>query len=380
MPIRGLTDTYTPGAGLPLVGRLYKGDVKPDEKRPGKDLDYFRVEFGPQYAGLRELWNSLYGQHPVEFQPVYFAGHTAAETFSTWQEEWGSAGLKVRCDGEKQVLWYDDAARKFQHDRLPCRQPQCRCKPTGRLHLLLPEFIELSGVLGYMTLTTHSLYDILAVDRYLKDIERLQTIQGNTLAGVPFVLGRAKREVSVTTKDKQGAPKRIKQAKNLLYIGILPGMTRNLLPAFGAGSESGGEALRQLPPPSTDEVRAALGNGGSRRVGPEILEESDESEPEPRWNEIAEARLGFLVWCKGKLGLDEPDVIEALAVAESVPNNGAYAVADFMGDKVAAMAAALAYKAGYDADEIHAMVAKMPKTYFQSLVDAALAIVKAAEF
>lgn len=224
MPIKGLTDVHQFGAGLPRLGTLYKGDEKPETgNRPGKDLKHFRFEPEPQFEYLAPLWEELYEKQPTEFSPVFLFGNTADEAFETWLEEWSATGLQHRCDGEMQTRWYDRSIGEYSVARIACETPQCQCKRTGRLRLVFPDFVETAGVMGYVAMTTHSIHDILTLHRYLADIARMY----GKLEGVPFVFGRAAREVSAPKPNDPG--KRIKTTKSLLYMHVLPDFTREQL-------------------------------------------------------------------------------------------------------------------------------------------------------
>lgn len=88
---------------------------------------------------------------------------------------------------------------------------------------MFPDFIEASGVLGYVAITTHSIHDILTLHRYLSDVAQMY----GKLEGVPFVFGRAKREVSAPKPKETGT--RMKTTKSLLYLHVLPDFTREHL-------------------------------------------------------------------------------------------------------------------------------------------------------
>lgn len=230
MPIKQLTDNHQYGRGLPRIGTLYKGDEKRQIEKNGKtvetvgkDLDHFRFEPEPQFEWVTEFWRDLYADQPTEFSPVFLFGATADEVFETWMEEWSATGLQHRCDGETQYQRFDKAIGEYSSARVKCEAPACQCKRTGRLRLMFPDFIEASGVLGYVAITTHSIHDILTLHSYLSDVARMY----GKLEGVPFVFGRAKREVSAPKPKEPGT--RIKTTKSLLYVHVLPDFTREHL-------------------------------------------------------------------------------------------------------------------------------------------------------
>lgn len=239
MPIKGITDRVTPvGSGLKCLAKLYKGAEKPDNaKRPGGDLDYFRVQFEPQYEHLLPVFQSMYTEYPTEFSPIYMLAKTVQEVFPSWNEEWdASGGLIHRCDGEIQYQWRGDNGQTC-HGQKSCAAPACRCKPVGRMKFLLPEFSKETGALGYFSVVTHSINDILTVHQYLHDIERIN----GELTGVPFVFGRAVREVSAprqvkTANGGYAVDGRIKTEKSLFYIHTAPEFVQDvLIPALAGG-------------------------------------------------------------------------------------------------------------------------------------------------
>ena len=284
MPIKGLTTNNTPGAGLPRIATLFKGTKKRERTNAkgekylimGEDLPYFRVEFEPQFEHLRPLWLELYGEKPDSFYGVFLAGKTTDEAFPCWREEYNSSGTLIhKCDGESQVLFYDRRTGFHCTYKTECAahfEPPCKCDDTGRLNLLIPEFIEAAGLLGYVSITTHSLNDILTLTRYLNDIEGMY----GTLAGVPFVFGRAARDMSAPKTDTKGVRtgERIKVKKSLLHLYCTEQFTQAVLLPKLAGAAlalpSG-----EMEPTALDnvvidesEARKLLGGGGGlRRLG-----------------------------------------------------------------------------------------------------------------
>lgn len=278
MGIKGLTDQL--GSGFDRIGKLYKGAPKEQRTKNGreyevmgKDLEYFRIEFEPQYEHLRELWEDLYGQEPDEFEGVFLTAATTNEAFQAWKEEYNaSATLLHRCDGENQVRWYNADAGISMSAKKMCEVKAgntCGCKETGRLDFVFPEFCALAGVLGVISLTTHSVFDIITIHGRLQMLERIN----GSLLGVPLVFGRSKRQVSAprTTKDGQRTGERMKVTKSLLYINPTSEFTqRRLMPMLGGAL--GQEETVALPATGTEGKVLSLGNGGTRRI--------DTSEPE----------------------------------------------------------------------------------------------------
>lgn len=287
MPIKGLTDQQQFGSGWPRIAMLYKGGEKREREKNGRkyeimgvDLDHFRIEFEPEFEHLRELWVEMYGEKPDSFNRVFLAGSTVEDTFPCWNEEWDSKGTLIhRCDGENQAVWLDKTTGyhcTFKQLCVAKATPPCECKETGRLNLILLDFIEASGVLGVVTVTTHSLNDIMTVNRYLTAIYGAY----KTLAGVPFVFGRAAREMSTPKTDASGnrTGERVKVSKSLLFLYVeqdfarselLPALTGALhntaapAPQLETGEYAVGDNIVTLP---LEETRSMLGAG--RNHGP----------------------------------------------------------------------------------------------------------------
>lgn len=275
MPIVNLTKSSEVGSGLPRIAKLHKGEKKTEANRPGKDLDYFRVEFEPEFAHLRDDWEELYGDKPEGFEQVFMTYGTVDEAFASWKEEWNSSATMLhRCDGEHQAVWYSQAAQAYSTSKEKCAAVgpnPCACKNVGRLNLLIPEFIQSTGILGYVMVETHSINDILTVYRTLADVQRINT----TLLGVPFSLGRATKKISAPKMERGGNKNgRIKVNKSLFYLHVDPDFTREtLLPrlASSGGFLSAHQpqlAVPELPKLEVGTARGLLNSGaGQRRLG-----------------------------------------------------------------------------------------------------------------
>jgi len=358
MPIKRFTEMKPLGAGLPRIAKLYKGDERPEEgNRPGKDLNYFRIEFEEPYAHLRPVWEMMYGKEPAVFENVFFPAPTIDEAMESWMEEWVASKRLHQCDGDEQHTWYNAELGIQSTARIPCASPACKCKHTGRLKLWMPDFMQEAGVFGYLALNTHSQYDILTLVGYMHDILRLH----GRLDGVPFILGRAPREVSVPKPN--GKPgERIKVKKSLLYLRVTEVFARHILiPAIAAGG-----AMPALPAPQPDQLptnvaRELLGGGGKqRRMGvepPTQQGQGEEAETPVSFLVDLTRRTKFLAWAKTQLRLNDADVYRALNIVHAMSNDGV-AMGDwdaFVGSEKLAMSACVAAAGRYDADEINAL-------------------------
>jgi hypothetical protein len=359
MPIKGISDGSALGAGLPRIATLYKGAEKPEDgRRPGADLDYFRVEFEPQYEHLRPLWEELYGPKPTQFERVYLTAGTVEEAFSSWKEEWNaSQTLLHRCDGEHQVQWYNADIHMQMRAKIACvspanehgivEKPQCGCKSTGRLNMMLPEFIELTGAFGYVTVTTHSLNDILTVYRYLSDIQRMYS----TLTGIPFVFGRAKKEVSAPKTSKTGERTgRIKVTKSLFFLHVSGEFAQQRLLPVLSGAMSAPALPAPVPALPTIDVEKAknrLGNGNhKRRMGASA---GTNGEEKTTWIDTPERLSKFLEVALQRYELDEGYVLVAFENAASYPVEQ---LTDWREDEMTSLAAIVAFYCEYDVNDI----------------------------
>lgn len=190
MPIKSLT---TRQARFVLLGKIRKGGEKQENsKKPGADLDYFRVDSLIQ--GINERFTAIYGSEPKQLDCLLPFPSTE-QVFPCWMEEWGATGLVTRCDEENQVI-YQQAGKMIATNPIPCKRQQtsdgsysgCKCKQVGRLQIVLPKL----GELGYFEVETHSKWDIISLTEQLMAIET----SAGSLIGIPFLLERNLRELS----------------------------------------------------------------------------------------------------------------------------------------------------------------------------------------
>lgn len=374
MPIKRYQDVANPMLGaFPQIGKLYKGSPKREHNGreiQGTDLDYFRIEFNPEFEQYREVWLDLYGEKPTEFQPVFFLEKTTDDVFSTWREEWAASKMLHRCDGETQNRWWNAEAGEYSDTPKACESPACKCKDTGRIRLYLPQFIDRIGVLGHIALETHSFYDIRSVLDCLRAIEAMY----GKLNGVPFVVGRAARQVSVPNPKKKD---RMKVTKNLLYIRPASIFTQNvLIPALSgdrpipAALPSGGYSDVITNPPNL-QLGSGRAEGKARRIGgdeparytdpeaentPETVEGETVEEVTPEaahWTQTDRWDL-FVGWAAKSFEFDLENVLYSLNEASlSVdPNAVITSREDWKHDEAYAVGAVIAARFEYDQDEI----------------------------
>ncbi len=332
MPVQGIfNESDSPARGLPTLAVLHKGASK-ESSNGGMppDLPYFRIEFKPQFAHLRPIWEQLYGKEPKEFANVLLTAGTSDQAFSFWKEQWSATTLLKRCDGVTVVRHWEPRTGKYSDEPQACAGAGCKCKMVGKLPLIFPEFVRKTGILGVITLNTTSLEDVITIDKALRSVE---TLWGN-LASVPFTFGRAEREIS--TPNPKDPSTRLKVKKSLCYLyvapefaktrllGALEGENASALPSSGAPA---GNAQQALPAPSD-------------------------------W------RDAFCQWCADVFGVACEQVELALA---NYANGG-----EFNGTKEEAIAAVVLLVANYDLEQaIDLVKSKVPA----QRVDAVLQIV-----
>jgi hypothetical protein len=227
---------------------------------------------------------------------VYLPFQTTAENFEAWQEHWTAGALQHRCDGETCVLWLDGL--RYNTSRRPCphrsmsRDERDRCKPAGRLKVIIPELRRMA----YVTVLTGSIHDIIALSEQLTALESLR----GDLRGIPLVLRRSPREISMPGTDG----KRRRMEKWLLSIEAAPTWVDLQL----AAQERAALPVVEQPRPALPAPVAYL----DRTTG-EIWDADDEGEPadEPAPaldRKQAVAQLRVLVGQARDLGLEPPSL------------------------------------------------------------------------
>ena len=188
-----------------ILGKIFKGLPKNGGK-VGRNTDYFRfTPKGHNAERLQELWDQFYmtpnGGEPRVIN-ISFPYNNIEWILNEWFCEFGSSGLKTKCDGDNIVGWRD-SKNDFRTDSpKPCREPNsnsgCKaCKATDLLKFKIFEFGRF-GFEGIVELTTGSIHDI----GYLRDrvTEIAQTLEsiGLPLRGTPLQLYRETRIITKT--------------------------------------------------------------------------------------------------------------------------------------------------------------------------------------
>jgi len=200
-PIRGLTDTARPA--FPRLGKLRKGGPK-GERRPGEDLSYWR--FTTDNPAIQHAFAESYGSEPQELD-VLLPYAAIDDNFSAWKEHWMAGGLQHRCDGEVCTIWLTPDGTYSDEPKV-CPGG---CKEVGRLEVILPLLIR-AGFVGYVTLETHSLNDIIAIQSALLATKEHRGYED--MRGIGFVLRRVEETISTPGTDG----KRVRRKKWLVKL------------------------------------------------------------------------------------------------------------------------------------------------------------------
>lgn len=233
-PISGLTDA--PKAFMKL-GMIRKGEKRtitkqgkngPYEVEIPVDLDYFRVVFSPgkQSAEIERAFREAYGDRPQELN-VRFADASVGEVWDANYECYKQGGLIAKAgtneSGAYWIFYRDpDTAEVLVRNGSPVseeglkffekpidlsapiyrtskNEPVC-LEPVGRLQVVIPEVSHLA--VGYFVFQPGSPRDIRNISSELAMYAAMASSYGNTIAGIPFVLGRRKEEITKNIDGK----------------------------------------------------------------------------------------------------------------------------------------------------------------------------------
>lgn len=227
MPIKRLTPTREQIA-FPRLGVLRKGGEKRTRTKNnreyeifGEDLDYFRFDTDDTQA-LADF-TRIFGEHPRTVR-VVLPYPTMEQNFSVWQEAYTAGALQHRCDGETCVRWLG-LDGKYHDEPIPCpsldlpENDKTRCKPVGRLQVLIPDLRRLAHVI----VLTHAINDILELQKNMLALEQWR----GDLRGIVWAISRKPVEIS-TPNDTGG---RVRREKWLLFMEPMADYATSLLQA-----------------------------------------------------------------------------------------------------------------------------------------------------
>lgn len=239
MPIKGLTDR---GVAFPQIGNIRKGGKKVQiiDKATGKprvnergepvmmqgpDLAYFRVEFDEREIKAIDRFNQLYPDSKPTALTILLPFDQIDRVWNPWREAYTAGALLHRCDGEYINYAINPATGEeiIKNGLDATGQPvKCnlqndpnklkRCKPTGRLHVIIPELERLA----YLVVHTTSIHDIANISDQLAAIREMN---GGHIVGIPLILRRRPIEIS-TPSGTNG--QRARRVKSLISIEADP--------------------------------------------------------------------------------------------------------------------------------------------------------------
>lgn len=265
MPIKGLTDR---GVAFPQIGNIRKGAKKTDPKRPGAELPYFRVEFDEREVQAIQKFNALYPDGKPTDIVVILPFDDIDRVWHAWREAYTSGALQHRCDGEYinyainpqtgEVTvkdWHNAAGEMVKCERKDLTNKAQRCKPTGRLHIIIPQLERLA----YLVVHTTSIWDVARIS---EQIAAIREMNSGHIAGIPLVLRRRPVEISTPSGDNGTRARRV---KHMISIEADPEWVAAKLSAMRSA------ALPQVTP--LPQLQAPIS-------GPEWIENVGEDEDE----------------------------------------------------------------------------------------------------
>lgn len=238
MPIKGLTDR---GLAFPCIGKIRKGAPKTDNA-PGKDLDYFRIEFDQTEEHSAEIFNKVYGDQPRSINFIFPPHNSIDDIASFWLEAYTAGRMVARSDGEiytylvdtetgeilvrdgieiatgKPKAYVPEEPAGYYVSGITKKQNPVYCKPVGRIKVVIPELRRAAWLLAM----TSSIHDCINLS---SQIRAYLTDYGN-IVNIPFILKRVPRQISTPTKD---LAKRARREKWLLSIEVNPAWFSKLL-------------------------------------------------------------------------------------------------------------------------------------------------------
>jgi len=211
------------------VGRIRCGDqVKAGKGRAPRKLDRFRFTsddaellslIAYHYGGDVEPWadapsgEQLQVYCTAERIPVMVV--PGLRPITQWWEAWSGGGCLRRCDGQRDVISGKACPCDAEDDRL--------CKPTTRLHVVLP---EIPG-LGTWRLETHGYYAAVELGGTMALVTKLVAATGEVVHGTLRLTQR--------TQKVAGQPTRRFAVPSLDVSLTIPELVERMALAEGAG-------------------------------------------------------------------------------------------------------------------------------------------------
>jgi len=224
MGIKNMTDK---GLSFPQIGFIRKGAPK-EPTKPGKDLNYFRVEFAENEKKSAADFLAVYKEQPRTIR-IILPFNEIPRMWDAWYEAYTAGRMVARSDGEyiQYQCAHDGTLLVKDGIEVATGQPKphpqdmfagndykgvgVKFKPVGRLNVIIPELKRAA----YLTLQTTSIHDISNISSQLAGFSALN---GGLIAGIPFYLRRTPRPVSVPKPDGS----RVRMLKFLVSIEADP--------------------------------------------------------------------------------------------------------------------------------------------------------------
>ena len=225
MPIKGLTDR---GLALPEIGQIRKG-AKKEPTKPGADLTYFRIEFAEGEEKTSAKFLAVYGSKPNAIR-VILPFNEIERMWDAWKEAYTAGRLVARSDGEwiayqldnkGEIVvhsWQDKDGNKVPYPKdgiagYDYQNKPVKFKNSGRLKVIIPD-LERAAYLTVMTTSTHDIGNIS------EQLAAFKELNGGQLAGIPFILRRRPKLISMPTSNTD--PTRVRRKKYLISIEVDP--------------------------------------------------------------------------------------------------------------------------------------------------------------
>lgn len=229
---------------LPRIGVIRKGSemtrgATPDQNRPGKDLEYFRLDRAA--PAVVSAWAEVMGREPKSISGI-LPYSDPAENLSIWDELWQGKKLLWRGDGERlHVQLQGNSYVRYAPGQGPA-QPAAAGDKVGkgkvtrlsRLRLLLPQL----RIAGIFEITSGSAID---ADELWANLMWIRSTVA-TLQGAPVTVFRAPRQFNIPDNKKPGETMQV--TKHMLHLMLDGNYLDKLLPSPGAG------LLPMQPPPA----------------------------------------------------------------------------------------------------------------------------------
>ncbi|CAK0758933.1 hypothetical protein CCP3SC15_2440003 [Gammaproteobacteria bacterium] len=232
MPIKGLSDR---GLSFPEIGNIRKGIKAKNASgvEYPKEVPYFVVQFDEQEEKRAALFSSKYGSQPTEIN-ILLPFNEIERCWDCWYEAYVAGRMIARSDGEIFLYLADyktgrlivqNSEPRTPHKEVVAEYTNSRGKTelvkmrtVGRLKIVIPELQSLA----YLTVHTGSFHDIRNISEQLEGIKALN---GGRLAGIPLVLRRRPKKISIPNED--GTRKRM--TKWMLSIEADPNWVKKML-------------------------------------------------------------------------------------------------------------------------------------------------------